>query len=669
MATAINFNGQLVELPGAYSAIKSGINNSPANLPYGNILILDIDAFNTFGGGAGITGQASGDNPKSAIYKFDNVKSFRQFVRGGQHWDIAGPLFKPFGTNQGVSNITYVRAMTTTPASQRKEFKDGGNGGTLSIKTKHEGLAGNGFFGNESLAFGKLQILGLGPAGEYMDIDVNGQVIAQVSIVSGMVETDFVELVVKTINENSYPQAPFTAGINPADASEIIIYAPPGTSSAMNTWTVGVGGTWSGLESATNFAGGSKSGVDFLSRGFGWTVEKSTSDVTKYIMKFYRGTFTGLDNDQNNFYEQPTPYNGIQEFATTHELLATSPEFNTHQEIVDWMVSDFSFNNHFWIDLGDSPIEGNGTFNDTGLASILDTLLPFTGGHQHIASNDLAIALEALEEEDYTFVLAPQPNDFSLGATNLAILSHLESNARFEKFMVVAGGDSKSVFTNTCSKAASFNSEKVILVHGAVEVNDPSSGTGRRSKKSMYKAACVLGRMAGLQPQTPITFKGLNYVAEKHDLSKVEKALALKKGVLVTFFDSDIGAFTVLQGVNTLQNNRNLINADGTSHSVQLRRITSQLNKEIEVNAKRDLLGNQQQGPNRNTISPEVVTDWLTSFLQRKTATSTVDNLILSFKDISVTIVQDAYQIDYAIVPNFEVNKLFFTGLIIDPNS
>jgi hypothetical protein len=74
-------------------------------------------------------------------------------------------------------------------------------------------------------------------------------------------------------------------------------------------------------------------------------------------------------------------------------------------------------------------------------------------------------------------------------------------------------------------------------------------------------------------------------------------------------------------------------------------------------------------GANRNTVSVEDVVAWLEGYLQSKVATDQTDNLILSFQSIDVVVNQDAYEVTYAFTPNFEVSFLFFTGVIIDPNS
>lgn len=664
MATAFNFNGQLIELPGVNSQIKSGVNNPPANLSYGNILVLDVDPMNQFGGGSGILGTINSNDPKKNVYRFDNVKSFREFIRGGKYWDLAGPLFKPFGTSTGISQIIYVRPVQTIAASAAINFVSGGNGGVLLLKTRHEGHVGNTWYANESRAFGTATITSIGTPGDTPDFQVDGVTIGSATVVVGMTEAELAVAFTDAINADTSTQ--WTATVSGAT---VTVYAPPGSGATTNTQVVMISGTWAGTATYIDISSGGITGVNTISRGFGYIVEVSPTDSTKWVMKFYRGSFTGLDSDQTTFSETPSPYDGIKENESVQQLVATSDDFSTYQELYDWMISDFDFNNNFQLDISNSSQTGTGAFITGAFGTALGSTQPFSGGNQTYSPADLALAFENIAEEDYTFVFAPDGKTKHSSAINTAILTHLQSQARFEKFMIIGAGDIRSEFTTVSIPAAvSYNSDKVIVVHGGVEIPDVSTGVGRRSKTAQYKAAAVLGRTGGLAPQTPITFKGLSYSAEKHNLSKSERKQGLKNGLLLTFFDGDIGAFTILQGVNTLQKNKNLINADGTSHSIQLKRITSQLNKEIEVNAKKDLLGNQNVGPNRNTISPEVVTEWLKGFLQLRTATTTIDNLILGFQDISVTIVQDAYQINYAVIPNFEVNKLFFTGLIIDPN-
>jgi len=215
------------------------------------------------------------------------------------------------------------------------------------------------------------------------------------------------------------------------------------------------------------------------------------------------------------------------------------------------------------------------------------------------------------------------------------------------------------------AEAAYFDTNQVVVCHGDPLQSSNLASTGFRQWPSLYKAAKVLGRIAGLSPQIPGTFKSIGIDGESHNLSETEKEQALDAGVLVTYFDGDFNAFTILQAVNTLQNNTNLINQDGTSFSHQLERIKSQLNKDIEVNAKIQLLG-QPNGVNRNTLSSNFVKNWTVSFLETKRATAEEDNLIIDYQNVVVTRTQDYFDISYEFIPNSEITKLFFNGIMKD---
>lgn len=540
MATAFNFNGRLIKLPGAYSQITSGINNAPLNLSYGNILVIDTDDTNEYGGGSGIDGQ--NQNAKDAIYQFNNIRDFRRFIAGGELWDNAKPLFRPFGSgSQGVSNLFYIRALTTTPGSVTLTVTNG----ELIFKTKHEGLCANG-------------------------VEVDNKLI----------------------------------------------------------------------------------------KGFAVTLSAGIFDNSKFVLKFWRGTYAG--NDQNGL-----DYS-LNQQDSEPVMVAQSPEVSNIQQIIDWASNNFDFNNNFI--LSDSTITTTGEFDSADLSSFSGNQL-FIGATQTSNAQSLDNVLDVIAELDYTHVYSLESGSDATGVNNMKILSHIENEARYDKFIVIAGGENKNEYQSVSITAAqTLNSTRALVVHGGCFENDLKVGNGLRQKNAKYKVAYVLGRAAGLEPQTPVTFKGLGYAGEVHKMTKSEREQGLDHGVITTYFDEEVGFNVITQGINTLQNNDFLVNDDGSSYSWQLMRIAAQLNKELIVNAKKQLLANQSQGPNRSTLSPAVVVEWVKSYLKRKTAKSTEDNLIISFKEVTVTVNQDAYNITYGFQPNFEVNKLFFTGLILDPN-
>ena len=658
MATEFNFNGRLIKLPGAYSQIKSGVNNAPLDFSYGNVLIIDKSTDNVFGGGSGVKGEINEDI--DTIYKFDNLTDFRQFIRGGELWDKALPLFRPNGPGSlGISNLYYMRAMTTVAAKLNVTWSGGGaNGGTLDIRTRHEGLTGNGVLGDETRASQTIEITAVGNVTNTITAIVNA---INVGIYTSN-GTDSLGVAAATlaqnINANTFQGVAhgYSATVN---NNILRIYAPVNLGTTANTYTFAVGVT--GIATATVGGATMAGGVDgaVLTRGMSMTMEAGTTNPLKYVIKFWRGTFTGLDGESH-------PYDAIAEGATVPELVATSPEFNNMQAVIDWMASDFDFNNNF--QLTNSAVLGTGVVNAGDLAATVGNQL-LSGGIQVYNTARIDDILDAVKTLDYTFVYSLDGGADAQSADNGKILSHLASEARFEKFLVVGGGQNKNEFNSLSIGTANFyNSDRVIVVHGGCYVNSNQVGTGLKEKDSRYKAAHVLGRLAGLTPQTPVTFKGMGYAGEVHSMTESEKENALDEGVLTTGYNGDIGAFVVVAGINTLQRNKFVVNEDGTSYLISLKRIAAQLNKEIEINATLQLLGNQTSGPNLSTLDAEIVKAWLKGYLKKKTATSTTDNLIISFQDITVSRDQDAYKINYAFVPNFEINKLFFTGFILDPN-
>ena len=394
-----------------------------------------------------------------------------------------------------------------------------------------------------------------------------------------------------------------------------------------------------------------------LVNGFEVILEKGVIDPLKFRLRFKRGTFTG--NDQNG-----RPYNSVSETDSIPTTIAVTPELSTHEELLKWFEKNFEFNNNFVLVQATGAA---GSITSVDLTSLSVGTL-FAGGTQTFSPENLQLALNAVKNLGYTHVFSTDYGANSLSLSNMSILLHLETEAKYQKYLIVAGYPDKDGFENSKTIAKTFNSERVIVVHGAIKETDNTIGLGFREKTALHKAAYVLGRTLGMQPQTPPTFKALGYAAEVHKMDDTELESALDSGLLTTHFDTELQSFIITQGVNTLQDNSEVINGSGQSHLWSLNRIEAQLNKEIEVNAKIQLLGNQSQGPNRNTLSKEVVEEWVKNYLKRKTAKQTEDNLIIGFRNVIATTKGDGIYVSYEFEPNLEINKMFVTGLIIDPN-
>lgn len=390
-----------------------------------------------------------------------------------------------------------------------------------------------------------------------------------------------------------------------------------------------------------------------LTKGYAALMEAGVLDTDKFILKFYRGTFTGLD--QNN-----TPYNDIAEASALPQLLVKSPEFNDLTELISWMSTDFTFNNYF--KLKTSSTSGDASVDEYDLLVNLNYNLA-AGGTEDYTTANLTKVLDAVADENISFILADNWGVNARSANNFKILTHIIEDSKFKPEMYVAGGSVIGDFVTSQGDAAFWDNDSVTVVHGGVKKASRNVGQGFKIYDSYYKAAAALGREAGLEPQVPITFKDIDIDGEVHPLNDKEVTAALKAGLLVSRLEG--ASFDITKGVNSLQNNTFLVNDDGTIHSKQIKRIARQLNKEIIVNSKEQLL-KDPTGVNRNTLSELDVQKWTEGYLLRKIASPSSDNLILNFQEVTVVREQDAYKVTYRFTPNSEISFLFFTGFIVN---
>lgn len=662
MATIFTFNGRQVSLPGVYSQIKSAVNTQPLDLSSGNVVVIDKDETNPFGGGSGIAGQVA-DSAKS-VYPFDNLNDFRTFIGGGSLYDYALPLFRPNGSgSRGVSRLYYVRALTTTAALLRITWANG----VLNLRARHEGVVGNGVQGNETRASQTLTITNIGAASDTITVTANAVALGTFTSAGTGTTADAANAYAAIVNAGTYSGA--AHGFSATAVGNVVtISAPANTGAAANTYAFAVAntGTAASVVGGATMAGGVNGSK--LTRGLAMTMEAGTIDPAKYKVKFWRGSFTGNDSEGH-------AYGGVAEADTTPILLAESPESSSVTEIINWAKADFDFNNHIQI-MDTSVATGSGALTAADLTGTAGNQLfgngaaGSTAGTQAYNTARVTEVLDSIKNLDYTHILSLDGQANYNSADNAKLISHVVNDAKFEKFVWMGGGNDRNTFVSQSIAAANFhNTEKVVVCHGGCYVVSQKNGTGLKEKDSTYKAAHVLGRACGLPPQTPITFKGLGYAGEVHELKDSEKTQALRNGVLVTGHDGEIGTHVVVLGNNTLQQNTNVINTDGTSHLISVTRIKAQLSKELEVNMKRDLLGNQSQGPNVGTLTKEVVRTYVAKFLRRKTSTATKDGLIISFQDIVIEQRQDAYFVTFGFKVNMEINKIFITGTILDPNA
>ena len=661
MATQFTFNNQIVKLPGSYSTFKSGVTNPALSLPFGNVLLIDTGSGVGYGGGAGIVGTlASGAD---AIYEVETLEEFRDAVGGGILWDIAEKLFQPNGPGggNGVSKLFYARAATTEAAEVTLDFTAGVNGGTSIIQAKNEGTVGNGVEGDQTLSntlTTPYTVTAVGAATNVHTLKVTDPADGLITLGSYTVVgtpslSDVATALASSVNAGS------TGYTAVASGATVIVTSrnPRGLENATDFDSIATSYVVTG--SATGTAGTFAGGVDgtLLTRGYSTTMSAGVNDPNLFIVKFWRGTYKG--KDENGYV-----WDEVQETSTAPTLVITSPEFDDINDFHTWMETDTKFGSLF--KLKTKTVVGTGIIVTADLTANSGNNL-FAGGTTVYNTARVDDVLEHVQSVDYSLVLADKYEDNAQHTDNGKILAHLtESDTFGDKLMFVGGGADSNKFElgttySSQDTAVYYNNDRVIICHGGPIKNTPLVAQGFITETSLHKAASVCGRVAGLEPQIPITFKTIKIDGERHKLSLKEQKRGLDRGVLMTAADKTL--FRVIQGVNSIQDNKFLINPNATTHSIQLRRMMAQINREIVVNATEQLLKNPN-GTNRNTLAPSDLKSFVETYLRGRSVTKTSDNIVIDFRNVNVVLDNDAYKCTYDIIFNTEITKLFFTGTV-----
>lgn len=392
-----------------------------------------------------------------------------------------------------------------------------------------------------------------------------------------------------------------------------------------------------------------------LTKGYSVVLNLDTFS-NKYFLSFYVGTYKGIDPDTS------LPYDNVAASESTPQLVLNTGTFTSIAELMTWIRQSTAFNAMF---SATTAAAGTTAVTTLEAAAIVGHQV-FSGATETYSNTHYDNTFQHLVEIDNSLFLTLDSGADSQSAYNTKLLYHIVNDARFEKLMIVGAGSTSGEFkgasTASIETAQFYDTDSVIVVHGGFKERVPGAA-GFITRNSLYTSALVAGRIAGLEPQTPITFKRMNMMGLTHLLAKQEKEYGLTNGLFMIQDDPEIG-FCVVQGVNSLQRNTVLVNEDATSHDIAVKRIVMQLNKEIVINAKKVFFG-KEVGLNRGTATPEDIISWLTGFLDSKVASSNQDNLIIRYEGIQVRVDSDTYFVDYRFVPNYPINKLVFTGTII----
>ena len=235
----------------------------------------------------------------------------------------------------------------------------------------------------------------------------------------------------------------------------------------------------------------------------------------------------------------------------------TSDEFDNIADLHTWMETDLTFGSEFKLET--KTVAGTGAVDSADLTANAGNNL-FANGTTTYNTTHLDTVLEHVQNLDYSLVIADQYGANAQSVDNGKILAHIADAETFgDKLMVVGGGASSAEFADGVSNspietAQYYNNDRVIVCHGAPLKNSKLIAEGSYTQTSLHKASSICGRIAGLEPQVPITFKTIKVDGEVHKLSNKEQKQGLDNGVLMTKIDGS--SIRCIQGVNSIQDNK-----------------------------------------------------------------------------------------------------------------
>lgn len=367
-----------------------------------------------------------------------------------------------------------------------------------------------------------------------------------------------------------------------------------------------------------------------------------------FICKVLRGTYQGVDS-YGDLYGTKNMDDALPEVIDESEELTTLAD-----------LFNFLKNSKDITALFDVALVGVDT---TPLTAVAQTLA--TGGTTtFLGTTDYSDVLEAITELDITFHLCTDfgVTDGVTADTNGKLFTAIKQETKFTQFMFIGGGEADDdllgVSGSSQAIAKYFNSEQVIVVHGAPVVAKKSS-YGTKNLSSLYLAAAVVGLNAGAEPQMPLTFKRIGYQSFVYDLKKKEREAALQAGIMHVRNIS--GYWCINQGITSLQDNKQTYALDGQTIELSIALIKAQINKELVIEGEKRFIGNTAAQAN-----PVSVKNFTETKLASFVAEPGKDNLLISWKNVKVTGENGDYHTTYDLIPNVPVNKTFWVGNVLD---
>lgn len=453
----------------------------------------------------------------------------------------------------------------------------------------------------------------------------------------------------------------FPNGRGSQGVSTVFLVKPATTTASALTMTFeNLGETiFATVDEGTGANGVDSTGLN-LKTGYATTMRAGTVDPAKFVIDFWVASYRGVDSQNGG------DFNNIDDETAKPIKLISTPEMVNVSELITFATTNVEFLKYFTL-TSSTP---TGAFDVADLTTFAGNNL-FAGATETYNATDVDDSLAVMTDVDNTFFLTTDNGDEAINLENTKVWDYCINDAKYDKYMIVGGGDDNTKFRGTTigfsedtAEYYGSTNDLVIVVHGAVKIEE-REGAALKVYDSLYKTCAILGRICGVTPQTPPTLKTLNFKEEVHNLTKADQEHAIENGILYSYRDFELTSHVIGLGINSLLANEFLVNEDGTSPSIAVKRIVSQINKELQFFGKRRFFAGNE-GPNRNIITSEDVKAWTETFLGSKIANSIEDNLIIRFQDVVVTIDSDNYEVTYAFVPNFEVNRIIFTGFILD---
>jgi hypothetical protein len=692
------FNGKIISEPGFYTAKKAANTTPVLNTDYGVALIANVGVNHTFDQTPGFPFKCEGEIVDVSPAFFDSLDDFQEDVFAGPFAQLSNFLFKPSKdkTLPGVSSLGYIKVCDASPA--RAIFKVGSGGSAFGLQfflnKKYAGSWGNTLMTTDpvtntsKLKKGFLAKMRAGKTANTYIVDffksayggddkLNQYGTATVEVINtAETKATQVNSIAGTLTTmyNSHGSTGFiwTVSISyygglykypiirytqlSGDTTPTILWTS--IAAAINAGTTG----FTAAVAAGNF-------TLTMPAGYGSTYNynyvgldgQGTAGGFGLWLGYFNG---GINVDKtitqvilNHAYIGPD-YRDVE----VKRLITSTPEITTVRQLVDFFIENNELAQFFDQEkmkqykldhltntqLNTTLVSGDQTQNET---------ITFGSGSEVTSNEVFEDFLDYIKELKYNYIFT---DDSVEGNYNTLLFNHVTTEAKFDK---VLGVGSANVISDAIATSQYYDSEKVLNTFGTFGkvFND-----GKKIYSNLAKLAIILGRICGLPPEVPGTFKDLDYDYEVYPLtSERDRKKLLSAGVLHTKLDTDFNEFIINQSISTLQNNKQFIASDGQSYEHSISRIGFQLNRILYAKSKAQFQ-KQVNGVTSFTASPETVEAFTNKVLYNEVAKDNQSGLILYYQEVKSVIKQDGIWTSYAYKPNTPINKFFFIGYQID---